>query len=72
MAADKITFTHGGKLYVLTKGQVVQALLGVSPEPVRTHWVDVNGTRYPVKQAFARRIDPDRLVTVVVGAGSAR
>lgn len=25
-----------------------------------------------VKQAFARRIDPDRLVTVVVGAGSAR
>jgi zinc protease len=25
-----------------------------------------------VKQAFARRIDPDRLVTVVVGAGGAR
>jgi zinc protease len=25
-----------------------------------------------VKRAFARRIDPDRLVTVVVGAGSAR
>ncbi len=25
-----------------------------------------------VKQAFARRIDPDKLVTVVVGAGSAR
>jgi zinc protease len=25
-----------------------------------------------VKQAFARRIDPDKLVVVVVGAGSAR
>ena len=25
-----------------------------------------------VKRAFARRIDPDKLVTVVVGAGSAR
>ena len=37
-------------------------------------WVDrVNAVDVAaVKQAFARRIDPDRLVTVVVGAGSAR
>ena len=37
-------------------------------------WVDkVNGVDVAaVKQAFARRIDPDRLVTVVVGAGGAR
>ncbi len=61
MAADKITFTHGGKIYVLTKGQVVQALLGVSPEPIRAHWVDINGTRYPVKQAFGRATKLDRL-----------
>jgi hypothetical protein len=61
VVADKITFTQGGKLYVLTKGQVVQALLGVPPEPIRAHWVDVNGTRYPVKQAFARATKLDRL-----------
>ncbi len=61
MAADKITFTHGGKIYALTKGQVVQSLIGVSPEPIRTHWVDVNGTRYPVKQVFARATKFDRL-----------
>ena len=37
-------------------------------------WVDkVNAVDVTeVKQAFARRIDPDQLVTVVVGAGSAR
>jgi len=37
-------------------------------------WVDkVNAVdAAAVKQAFARRIDPDKLVTVVVGAGSAR
>jgi len=37
-------------------------------------WVDqVNAVDVAaVKQAFARRIDPDRLVTVVVGAGRAR
>jgi zinc protease len=37
-------------------------------------WVDkVNAVDVAaVKQAFARRIDPDRLVTVVVGAGGAR
>jgi zinc protease len=37
-------------------------------------WVDkVNAVDVvAVKQAFARRIDPDKLVTVVVGAGSAR
>lgn len=61
MAADRITFTQGGKVYALTKGQVVQALLGVSPEPIRTHWVEINGTRYPVKQAFARATKLDRL-----------
>lgn len=59
--ADKITFTHGGKIYALTKEQVVRSLVGVSPEPIRTHWVDVNGTQYPVKQAFARATKLDRL-----------
>jgi len=61
MASDKITFTHGGKLYVLTNGQVVQAVLGVSPEPIRAHWVDIGGVRYPVKQAFAKATKFDRL-----------
>ena len=37
-------------------------------------WVDkVNAVDVTaVKQTFARRIDPDKLVTVVVGAGRAR
>jgi hypothetical protein len=61
MAVDKITFTHGGKVYTLTRGQVVQAVRGVSPEPIRTHWVEINGVQYPVKQAFARVTGLDRL-----------
>lgn len=61
LVADKITFTHGGKVYALTKEQVVQSVVGVSPEAIRTHWVDVNGTRYPVKQVFGRATKLDRL-----------
>ena len=61
MSADKITFTHAGKIYALTKDQVVQSLVGVSPEPIRTHWVEVGGTHYPVNQAFAKATKLDRL-----------
>lgn len=59
--ADKITFTHGGKIYALTKRRVVEAVDGVSPEPIRIHWVDIDGVRFPVKQAFAVATKLDRL-----------
>jgi hypothetical protein len=61
MAPDKITFTHRGKIHVLTKGQVVEAVRGVAPEAIRTHWAEIDGVRYPVKQVFARAAQLDRL-----------
>jgi len=61
MAADAITFTHGGKIYKLSRGEVLRAVGRVSPEPIRTHWVEINGVRYPVKQVFAKATRLDRL-----------
>lgn len=39
---------------MLTRDQVDTRLAGVTPEPVRKHAVRINGTWYPVRQAFAR------------------
>ena len=61
MAAEKITFTHRGEIYVLTKEQVVEAVRGVAPEAIRAHWAEINGVHYPVKQVFARATSFDRL-----------
>lgn len=61
MVSERITFTHGGKVYTLTKGQVVQSVRGVTPEQIRAHWVDINGVQYPVKQVFAKATRLDRL-----------
>ncbi|NMN97843.1 hypothetical protein [Antrihabitans stalactiti] len=30
----------------------VEAIAEATPEPIREHWVDVNGVRYPPKQAY--------------------
>ena len=61
MAADKISFTHAGKTCTLTRGQVIQTMRGVSPEAMRTHWVEIDGIQFPVKQVFAKATKLDRL-----------
>jgi hypothetical protein len=50
---EKFKFTIGGVEFFLTKKEVEQKLQTVEPESVREVSVEVNGKRYPVKQALA-------------------
>lgn len=50
----RIEFTLNGSRRVLTRDQVDSRLAGVAPEPIRKHAVHINGTWYPVRQAFGR------------------
>lgn len=50
---EKTKFTIGGAEFYLSKVEIEQKLFGVEPEPVREVSVEVNGRRYPVKQALA-------------------
>jgi len=50
---QKFNFTIGGVEFSLSKGEVEQRLRDVDPEIVREVSVEVNGRRYPVKQALA-------------------
>jgi len=52
-AHEKTKFTVGGRQILLSKEDVEQKLLPVMPEEVRELYAEVNGTRYPVKQALA-------------------
>lgn len=46
-------FTVGGVQFELAKEDVEERLQSVSPEPVRELFVEINGNRFPVKQALA-------------------
>ena len=50
---DEITFMVNGMAHKLARTDVSAALRRVAPEPIRAHGVIVDGTPYPVKQAFA-------------------
>lgn len=45
--------TVSGQTVRLSREQVVKSLEGIAPETIQIHAVDIEGTRYPVKQAFA-------------------
>ncbi|MBG0562497.1 PE-PGRS family protein [Actinoplanes aureus] len=45
-------FTIDGEAIDLDVDAVAARLRGLAPEQVQTHWVDVEGTRFPVKQAL--------------------
>lgn len=59
--AGQVEFTVNGQPFSLTGQDVIRALRGIPPEPVRSHSVTVAGVRYPVKQAFAAVTGLDRL-----------
>lgn len=59
--ADQVEFTVNGTAFSLSSQDVVAALRGIPPEPIRSHSVTVTGVRYPVKQAFAAVTGLDRL-----------
>jgi hypothetical protein len=50
---EKLKFTVGGAEVFLSKEDVEQKLQPVTPESIREVSVEVNGKRYPVKQALA-------------------
>ena len=58
---ERITFTVNGTQFTMSRGDVIAALDGVPPEPIRSHSVVVTDTHYPVKQAFGAATGLDRL-----------
>ena len=58
---QRIDFKVNGIRFTLSREDVVAALDGVPPEPIRSHAVTIAGTHYPVKQAFAQATSLDRL-----------
>ena len=49
-------FTIGGKVYDITKKDIVNSVRNVEPEPFigrRKYYVEIDGKRYPIKQVLA-------------------
>ena len=53
--------TISGQPVRLSREQVINSLKKISPERVEIHAVEIEGQRYPVKQAFAIATGLDRL-----------
>ena len=52
--------TVSGQQYSLNSGNIEAALYGVLPEPIREHFVVINGRRWPPKQVLALVTGLDR------------
>ena len=50
--APCVRATVAGRSIEACRDEVERILSGVEPEPVRTHWVEVGGRRFPPKQAL--------------------
>lgn len=53
--------TIGGKKLQLSRDQVIRKLKGSTPGTIQTHAVEIEGTDYPIKEAFARATGLDLL-----------
>ena len=60
-ASSSITFKINGVTLALSAQEVRTRLSAAEPEPLREHAVQVDGTLYPAKQAFALATGLDRL-----------
>ena len=63
-----LSFTLLGEQFRLSSGQVEQTMQGVTPEPIHTHAVVINGVRYPVKQALEIVTGVDRADFITTAA----
>ncbi|MGN2637418.1 hypothetical protein ACTD5D_14735 [Nocardia takedensis] len=45
-------FTLDGEPFELSPELVLARLEDAAPESIRDHWVDIDGTRWPVKQVI--------------------
>ncbi len=51
-------FTLGGRELVVDGGEKVVAVMkGLRPKPIRRYFVDIDGTRFPVKQVLERLME---------------
>lgn len=59
-------FVLDGEEFELTAEQVRSRLAGRVPDPIQEHWIEIEGQRWPVKQAFAlaTRTDKQRFVSL--------
>jgi hypothetical protein len=61
LASETVKGIVNGTPIALTRSRVIDAMRGVPPESIRSHFVDVAGVSYPVKQVFAAATGLDRL-----------
>jgi hypothetical protein len=57
---DETEFIHQRRPYRLSANDVRKALQSVEPEPIRIHFVIIDGRRFPTKQAFSAATGIDR------------
>jgi len=48
-----VKFTIRGKVYDITREDVINAVKGISPESPKKYYVEINGKSYPIKQVIA-------------------
>jgi hypothetical protein len=53
---EQIEFIVRGHVYKLSREDVIKSLSGITPRPVRKHYVEISGTCYPIKQALAAAV----------------
>jgi hypothetical protein len=58
---DRVDFVVNGQSLHLSRAEVERAMVGVTPDPIRSHAVLVKGVRYPIKQVFGAATGLDRL-----------
>jgi hypothetical protein len=60
-ARESVTFQLNGAQLTLDLADVRRTMAELVPEQPRTHVVEVDGTQFPVKQAFSAVTGVDRL-----------
>jgi len=52
----QIDFIIRGHIYKLTQADIIKGVTGLIPGPLRKHYVEISGTRYPIKQALSQAL----------------
>jgi len=50
-------FTLTGKELVVSREEVLAALAGARPRPIRRYYVEIRGVRFPAKQVLERLLE---------------
>jgi hypothetical protein len=44
------TITIRGKKYEVERKQIIESIKGKEPKPIKSHYVEIKGVKYPIKQ----------------------